>query len=317
VLFAIGLSVYLWNIYIPVALPVVVTTSVAALVYILTAVLPLVFEYCPYTTASSKLIGSWFKGAHEYLRLRHNSTLSLRRATFSNYYSPWQRAKRRINGEWSWQERAREQASTWISTRVSYITQLFEIATSHFLLARSPEPPTAAPVPISLPFADPASLMENGEVPMDLVTSEMLAWLLTNCEDPKLTAVVIQSLAGAEPWLPRLPLLENDVLRNLYQCLDGCFELDSCSNTFSLKGLVSPDLAALYVRGLNFVLAYHNHEGFYCPGGDEDWSNGKLTVDRYSKLENTWRQPFETGLTALASGKYTGNHRYAFIALAL
>jgi hypothetical protein len=327
VLFAIGLSVYLWNIYIPVAIPVVATTSVATSVYIVTSILPLLFEHCPYTTASSRLIGSWLKGARAYMRLQYNSVLCLQQETFADYFGPWNRAKRRINRGWPWQKRAREQAKTWATTGMSYLKHHFANAVSHFaqsctwarnaLLPRNSKPATTALVPISIPFADPESLMENGEVPMDLVTSEMIAWLLANCEDPRLTAIVIQSLAGAEPWLPRLPLLENDVLQNLYRYFDGCFESDSQENIFRLKGLVSPDLAALYVRGLNFLVAYHNYEGHYSSAGYKGWNDGKLILEEDPKLRNTWQQQFETGFTALASRRFRGHHRYALVAFQL
>jgi hypothetical protein len=307
--------VFLWSIYIPVALPVVATTSVAALIYVSTAILPLIFEHCPYTTASSRLIGlwfktaqSWFKNAHVFIRPRYSN---LKRQTLSGDDSPWQKAKRCINRKWPWQKRAREYVNTSIVTGVSYTKQRCTSAASHFIqsytrarkniLPQSLEPQTSALVPIVIPFADPKSLMANGEVPMDLVSSEMIAWLLANCEDPKYLAVVIQSLAGADPWLPRLPLLENGVLLHIYQCLDGCFERE---NTFRLKSLVSPDLACLYVRGLNFMLAYHNYGGFYSSGG---WIR--------SVVENTWHRQFDTGLTALALRKAMGDQWYTYCQL--
>ncbi|QRV77187.1 acetyl-CoA carboxylase [Ceratobasidium sp. AG-Ba] len=53
-LFAVGLCIYLWDISVPVAIPVVVITLIATLIYIVTIVHSLSTNYCPYTTASSK-----------------------------------------------------------------------------------------------------------------------------------------------------------------------------------------------------------------------------------------------------------------------
>ncbi|KAF8601345.1 hypothetical protein BDV93DRAFT_558433 [Ceratobasidium sp. AG-I] len=62
-LFAGGLCVYLWDIHIGVAVPVVLLTSITVLIYIAVLVLPLIYDYCPYATALSKLIkpypGTW------------------------------------------------------------------------------------------------------------------------------------------------------------------------------------------------------------------------------------------------------------------
>ncbi|KAH7325221.1 hypothetical protein B0J17DRAFT_742526, partial [Rhizoctonia solani] len=54
-LFAIGLSVYLWNINPDIALPVVITTVLTVFYYITTVFLSLLFEHCPYKTAFFKL----------------------------------------------------------------------------------------------------------------------------------------------------------------------------------------------------------------------------------------------------------------------
>ncbi|KAF8595228.1 hypothetical protein BDV93DRAFT_113769 [Ceratobasidium sp. AG-I] len=55
-LFAAGLCVYLWDIHQGVAVPVVVVTLLIALVYVAALVLPLIYDYCPYATALSRLI---------------------------------------------------------------------------------------------------------------------------------------------------------------------------------------------------------------------------------------------------------------------
>ncbi|KAF8598464.1 hypothetical protein BDV93DRAFT_609819 [Ceratobasidium sp. AG-I] len=56
-LFAIGLSIYLWNIHFGVALPVLCITAIALSFYTLSTLLPLLYNFCPYTTTLSRLIG--------------------------------------------------------------------------------------------------------------------------------------------------------------------------------------------------------------------------------------------------------------------
>lgn len=52
-LFAVGLSIYLWNINTQVALPVVIIASTATLLYIIAAISPIFFESCPFKPAIS------------------------------------------------------------------------------------------------------------------------------------------------------------------------------------------------------------------------------------------------------------------------
>ncbi|CAE6414480.1 unnamed protein product [Rhizoctonia solani] len=54
-LFAIGLSVFLWDVHFGVAIPVVFVTMVAAATYVTCTVLPFIDKYCPYGTVLSIL----------------------------------------------------------------------------------------------------------------------------------------------------------------------------------------------------------------------------------------------------------------------
>ncbi|KAG8693616.1 hypothetical protein FRC08_009009 [Ceratobasidium sp. 394] len=61
-LFTVGLSIYLWHIYPTVAIPVIILTSLTTLFYLAVIILPFVFEFCPYSTALSRvLINLWLK----------------------------------------------------------------------------------------------------------------------------------------------------------------------------------------------------------------------------------------------------------------
>jgi hypothetical protein len=304
--------VYLWNIYIPVALPVIAITGLATLAYISTAVLPLVFDFCPYTTASSKLVGLWLKGAYIYVSLQYDA---IEARVFFHYDNPWQRTNRSIN--WTWLRQTREYIESSVVGAGAYVKPLLSRLSlylmQHFIRVRTgacattvTEDQISSLSPVCPPFADPKTLMMNGEVPMDLVTSEMVAWLLANCEDPKLMNITVQSLGGAQFWLPRLPLLENGAIRHIFQYLEGCFELDSISDgALCLKTMASPDSASLYHRALNFILTYHNYEGFYL----------RLSQGEGYTYKNTWAKTFDTGFSDLVSRRFYRSPWYAFLQL--
>ncbi|CUA68268.1 putative ribonuclease C609,01 [Schizosaccharomyces pombe 972h-] [Rhizoctonia solani] len=55
-LFAVGLSIYLWEMHFGVALPVILVTLGVMGVYLASSVLPFLYEFCPYTTATSRFI---------------------------------------------------------------------------------------------------------------------------------------------------------------------------------------------------------------------------------------------------------------------
>ncbi|CAE6391015.1 unnamed protein product [Rhizoctonia solani] len=55
-LFAVGLSIYLWEMHFGVALPVILVTLSVMSVYLASSILPFLYEFCPYTTATSRFI---------------------------------------------------------------------------------------------------------------------------------------------------------------------------------------------------------------------------------------------------------------------
>ncbi|KAF8593992.1 hypothetical protein BDV93DRAFT_482115, partial [Ceratobasidium sp. AG-I] len=60
-LFAIGLSIYLWSIHFGVAIPVIVVTGVSFSLYAISTILPLRREFCPYSTTLSRLLQQGFQ----------------------------------------------------------------------------------------------------------------------------------------------------------------------------------------------------------------------------------------------------------------
>jgi hypothetical protein len=139
VLFSIGLSIYLWNIHVGVAVPVIAVTSIAALFYLAATVLPFIYEFCPYTTALSRL--------------------------------------------------SKEQLGKWLRKGKKSV--------------------------------DPDATSDK--VPMDIVTSRALSWMISSCETPSAVDTTIQAIAGADHSLPPAPLLECNALEMAAQRLEVCF----------------------------------------------------------------------------------------------
>ncbi|KAF8593149.1 hypothetical protein BDV93DRAFT_406288, partial [Ceratobasidium sp. AG-I] len=52
-LFSAGLCVYLWDIHIGVAIPVVLVSVISAALYLSSIILPFIYDFCPYETALS------------------------------------------------------------------------------------------------------------------------------------------------------------------------------------------------------------------------------------------------------------------------
>ncbi|KAG8697447.1 hypothetical protein FRC08_006520 [Ceratobasidium sp. 394] len=55
-LFAVGLTVYLWKVHLGAAIPVLLITFASVATYGVSTVLPLLYEHCPYSTPLSKLV---------------------------------------------------------------------------------------------------------------------------------------------------------------------------------------------------------------------------------------------------------------------
>ncbi|KAG8788165.1 hypothetical protein FRC12_014860 [Ceratobasidium sp. 428] len=272
---ALCLCIYLWNINIAVAIPVVVITSISTLIYVSTVVHSLTVEHCPYTTASSKLVKSyieaWFSSNVSFFGAWTKRFVEYLTAWITILFGPGQvflskvtRSLRSRVPSYSVQPQIKNLV-VYISSQVRKLGNLINV-----FRRNSPEPLQ----PIDL--AD--SLAHDQR--MDTTTSQMLSWLLRNCHDSKITDLVVYSLAGAEPWLPRLPLLENDALSIAFRCLDKCFEYNLWFQAYVLRPNASPDAASLCLRALQFLLGYYSGHGFV------------LFMEPIIVMRNTWAQDF-------------------------
>ncbi|KAG9083538.1 hypothetical protein FRC06_004490 [Ceratobasidium sp. 370] len=216
-LFAIGLSIYLWHIYAVVAIPVIVLTSIAALFYSAVTILPFVYEFCPYSTALSRV--------------------------FINL----------------WLKQQKNEAAADIS---------------------------------------------SNNVPMDIVTSRALSWVISNCENSNSVEIALQAIAGADHSLPCEPLWSSNAVGLVRQRLHACFtsqQLPVTNSGFESLVKLGPGslafrLCILYARVLN-VLAW---------GGTKDgwnqsinvfrdvWSEFELLYDNLSKYSDSEISPSTT-----------------------
>ncbi|QRV72333.1 hypothetical protein RhiJN_00347 [Ceratobasidium sp. AG-Ba] len=89
---------------------------------------------------------------------------------------------------------------------------------------------------------DPDSASYTIEVPgdntpllIDNVTSQMLAWMIKNCEDSRSVEVALQAIGNARHELPPKPLLDCNALALVSARLEACAQLNMGSKTVLIK----------------------------------------------------------------------------------
>jgi hypothetical protein len=125
------------------------------------------------------------------------------------------------------------------------------------------------------------ALVAGGEVPMDIVTSQMLSWLIVNCDDSRSVDMALQAISGATDRLPQVPLMESGALMLVCQRLEACFHFDLNSQQHSLQHPSMSALANLYFRSFCVAFTgkkYHNY-----------WD--RWTRDFATEMEN-WMERF-------------------------
>ncbi|KAG8718605.1 hypothetical protein FRC08_004849 [Ceratobasidium sp. 394] len=91
------------------------------------------------------------------------------------------------------------------------------------------------------------STTEETKVPMDMVTAQMLAWLIENCEDQRSVDTALQAFSGADDGLPVVPL--GDTLFYLAMSrLDTCVKPKPKSEALSAEELSQLSIALRYSR---------------------------------------------------------------------
>ncbi|KAF8598725.1 hypothetical protein BDV93DRAFT_498398, partial [Ceratobasidium sp. AG-I] len=99
------------------------------------------------------------------------------------------------------------------------------------------------------------------DVPMDHLTSRVLSWLISSCENPKAVDVALKSIAGADRTLPCCPMLECNtavvIIQRIYECFSA-YQL-SMGRDLARLGVLSPEhysSAVIYARSLNVLVSH-------------------------------------------------------------
>ncbi|QRW07280.1 anaphase-promoting complex subunit 2 [Ceratobasidium sp. AG-Ba] len=95
----------------------------------------------------------------------------------------------------------------------------------------------------------------SGGIPLDLVTSHMLAWIIANCEDSRSVDIALQAIGGAGGLLPMTPLMEINAKSLLNNRID---QMNRASNNWG-STKVSLRVALRYVRSYT-TLAPMDHD---------------------------------------------------------
>ncbi|QRV92900.1 Apolipoprotein [Ceratobasidium sp. AG-Ba] len=250
-LFAIGLCVYLWDINTSVAIPVVIVTSIGTFIYISTIVHSLTAENCPYTTASSKLAKSYIKTwLTSPAPIFATWTRRVVKTLDSSGLIPSFPKTRK------WIEKYNVSPRLWLVN----VRKLITSSVDYQKTLGAPSGQENEYTNNVVYFISEPHVAEDPQ--MDIITSHMLSWLLKNCHDSKIIDSVIVSLAGAQPWLPRLPLLESDALATVFCSLDRAFEYNPPTESHRLRPNCSAEMASLCVRALHFLLTHYHGDGF-------------------------------------------------------
>ncbi|KAG8697853.1 hypothetical protein FRC09_007597 [Ceratobasidium sp. 395] len=97
--------------------------------------------------------------------------------------------------------------------------------------------------------------LQTTEIPLDIVTSQMIAWLITNCEDSRSVDTALQAIAGANVDLPCEPLVQCGARELVIQRLRVCIQLDPNTNKVSVKELPTLPQALAYCGTYSFLVS--------------------------------------------------------------
>ncbi|KAG8735310.1 hypothetical protein FRC10_010748 [Ceratobasidium sp. 414] len=302
-LFAIGLCLYLWDINVTVAMPVVVVAGSATLVYTLATILPYVDHSCPYSTPASGIFTAINK-IITFLLIPLPHALEV--VTVGIKLAP--KVIDFIPSKIDWMVKKLESVLSGIPNLV------LTIAICSCGIGAPLIPPIIAVV-IAMavpPFifylilrllwvlvtlvrvsstwlwklseklfkalfrflrflirsfceivldAEPNDAY-NGKrkVPMDSLTSQMLAWLISNCEDSRSVDTALQAIAGADHNLPHQPLKDCGVFGLVSTRLDAYVVRDPKSKKYTVKDPCQLPIALRYCRTYSILIFGATHQ---------------------------------------------------------
>lgn len=236
-----------------------ITTILAVLFYIATALLSLIFPFCPYTTAPAKLLYSCWLGT---IRNWHIKNLV---SAFIALFVWLPAVPHQLRSAWTeWSRNQRFDADDIESRHDTNPGSHPCSFHSHFEGAQKQVGRWVERFSRRSSSTDRSQLVER-ETLMDNMTSSMLSWMISNCEDSRSVDVALQALAGAElGLLSRRELWECGavqlVSQRLKACLDALRNPHTAGRKLGRNNLL--DDAALYLRSLYFLITPTHGEGF-------------------------------------------------------
>ncbi|KAG8790214.1 hypothetical protein FRC12_012504 [Ceratobasidium sp. 428] len=269
VLFAVGLCLYLWDISTGMAIPVITVTSIATLVYVLATILPTIDRFCPYSTPVpviaifvnaatffaditktnlfrtirrvyvSKMEVPEYGDSFAHIALGTILSLPMFIFTIAEGMNLWVRVILVIPAgilsllglvpmifcQIIWLLRALPAILLRLPVLlISLVQQIIPVTTIQLMLAS-----LVRSITFQYKLGDAYS--GSTKVPMDLVTSQMLAWLISNCENSRSVDIALQAIAGADNDLPGEPLEACGALKLALLRLKACTKLGGTSLT--------------------------------------------------------------------------------------
>ncbi|CUA77092.1 hypothetical protein RSOLAG22IIIB_12537 [Rhizoctonia solani] len=253
-LFAIGLCVYVWELNPTVAIPVICVCGIIVGFYIWSSLTASILEFFPYTTMASRVLRSGFvKPLHVLLRYAAAALFLL----------------------------------VYISAAMVILTLVgctFCIPSWGYTVAGWVNPMLAWFIKVADWFVVDKS-DDQDEPTQDIVTSQAIRWMITNCEVPRSVDVTLQAIAGANKQLPREPLEQCNAALLISRRL-GSGDLYTRAET---------KLVSLYIRAL-FVLG----------------SDSEPTVDSHKDELEIMIRDLQSGskkqvMNLITDGKFTPN----------
>ncbi|KAG9121860.1 hypothetical protein FRC07_002005 [Ceratobasidium sp. 392] len=225
-LFAIGLCVYLWDIDTRVAIPVIIITASVTVVYVAVTLLPLVDQDCPYSTSTTAILIAT-KPVLSFL------LDALVMVVVVLVFLVFLLLACLIPNKWL--EKAEKSAQE----------------TAHEAIGG---------MQATLGFENDRSVFQTAEVPMDMVTSQMIAWLITNCEDSRSVDIALQAIAGGNFNLPYEPLVQCGARELVIQRLRACTQWDHESNRVLVKELPMMPQALAYCGAYGLLVSSDRYQ---------------------------------------------------------
>ncbi|QRV94369.1 transmembrane protein [Ceratobasidium sp. AG-Ba] len=226
-LFATGLCIYLTDINIRVAWPVIALTVVSIFGYIYATILPFLDPFCPYSTPATTI----FSDIKPSIQ-RVGVLVVLKLDDLSQVLrSLWVKINPHLCPS------ARETVST--PFRKHLFQPFYQLLnnTSQAILRTC----RMTVKPRNSNRVD--SIDDNGS---DDITSQMLAWLINNCEDPCSAGIALQAISGAEDTLPRAPLENSEIIKLILARLHTCVEYDAFLRRTRIKSASQLPMALRY-----------------------------------------------------------------------